>query len=273
MENMLKKKRTSLGLSQQQLANLSKINLRTLQDYEQGRKSLRLASADVIYKLSITLNCHMEDLIMDYVIQQNIDSQSQRLILYNNALAEPTSIGQVNLSIDDLVPCLTDTLTKEKVDTAVFKIESRSFLSKYNKHTGWHINWSKLPNDVDIYALTTTNDNQIQGLIALKDDVLCDAIYIHWACTAPHNNIAEYGSQKYAGVGGHLFAIAAEKSISYGHLGYVYGFANCKTTLHHYIEKLGAIHFAAKHPYQFIIDDEHANKLLEIYTYEWSDPS
>ena len=42
---------------------------------------------------------------------------------------------------------------------------------------------------------------------------------------APHNNKHEFGSQKYVGVGGHLFAIAADKSIEWGYEGAIHGFA------------------------------------------------
>ncbi len=43
--------------------------------------------------------------------------------------------------------------------------------------------------------------------------------------TAPHNNKHECGNQKYIGVGGHLFAIAADKSIEWGYEWAVHGFA------------------------------------------------
>lgn len=274
MSSILKQKRIALGLSQQGLSNKSSINLRTLQDYEQGRKSLRLASSDIVYKLSIVLGCNMEELIIETNDIDNAkEKAAHRATLYSTSLSSPSLIGQVNITIDELVPCLIDTLTGEKLETVVFKIESKAYLTKYNQKTGWKINWGKLPDNVEIYALATSFDNQIQGLIALKNDVTSNAVYIHWACTAPHNNIHEHGSQKYSGVGGHLFAIAADKSIEYGHMGYVYGFANSRETLEHYTKKLGAISFAALHPYQFIIDEENAKSLMEVYNYEWNSPS
>lgn len=273
MQSILKQKRITLGLSQRQLANLSGISFRTLQDYEQGRKSLLSASSDVVFKLSQVLNCHMEDLIIQPTSQYNDEEMIYRLAVYSNTLLPTSLIGQINIEIDELVACLRDTLSNKEEPTVVFKIESRSFLSKYNKQTGWHINWSKLPSDVDIYALATSADNQIQGLIALHNDILNDAIYIHWACTAPHNNIHDFGSKKYSGVGGHLFAIAAEKSFEQGHSGYIYGFANNKDTLAHYVNTLNALPFAAMHPYQFIIDEDNARNLIEVYNYEWNNPS
>ena len=56
-------------------------------------------------------------------------------------------------------------------------------------------------------------------LVGVKNDKNSYAAYLHWACTAPHNNKHEFGSQKFVGVGGHLFAIAADKSIEWGYEG------------------------------------------------------
>ena len=64
-----------------------------------------------------------------------------------------------------------------------------------------------------MYALALKDDNTIQGLVGIKNDINSYAVYLHLACTAPHNNKYEYGSQKYVGVGGHLFAIAVDKSV------------------------------------------------------------
>ncbi len=58
-----------------------------------------------------------------------------------------------------------------------------------------------------------------EGLVGVRNDKDSHAAYLHWACTAPHNNKYEFGSQKYVGVGGHLFAIAADKSMKWGHEG------------------------------------------------------
>lgn len=55
----------------------------------------------------------------------------------------------------------------------------------------------------------------------LKNDTDAQAVYLYWASTAPRNNkLLNGGKQDYAGVGGHLFAIAAEKSIEMGYGGY-----------------------------------------------------
>ena len=45
-------------------------------------------------------------------------------------------IGGVGIWLDEIVPCLKDTETGEIKETVVFKIESRSFLKKFNEIQG-----------------------------------------------------------------------------------------------------------------------------------------
>ena len=77
--------------------------------------------------------------------------------------------------------------------------------------------------------------------------------------------------KKYIGVGGHLFAIAINASKKNGFDGFITGFASDKKLELHYIEKMNAMHIGQLHPYQFAIDESSANKILEVYTYEWSE--
>ena len=133
--------------------------------------------------------------------------------------------GCLDIWIDDIVPCLKETVTGDLKETVVLKIQSRSYLKDFNSKNGWRINWSKVPKDVEVYALAICGSNEIQGLIGVKNDPNAKAAYIHWACTAPQNNKHDFGSQKYEGVGGHLIAIAVEKSLEWGYEGVVYGYA------------------------------------------------
>ena len=55
--------RKQIGLSQQQLAEQSGVNIRTLQQYEVGRKELRKAAADTLFALAGTLGCRPEALL------------------------------------------------------------------------------------------------------------------------------------------------------------------------------------------------------------------
>lgn len=178
--------------------------------------------------------------------------------------------GCINIWIDEIVPCLKDTVTGEMKETVVFKIESRSYLKQYTEQNGWQINWIELPADVEVYELALKDTKEIQGLVAVKNDVNSRAAFLHWACTAPQNNKHDFGKQKYSGVGGHLFAIAADKSVQWGYEGAMHGFALNKELLEHYIETFNAEFLGMLHNYQFFINEINAKKLLEVYNYEWN---
>lgn len=59
----LKQYREQAGLSQSQLAQISGVNVRMIQHYEQGFKDINKASAITVYKLAKALNIGTEDLI------------------------------------------------------------------------------------------------------------------------------------------------------------------------------------------------------------------
>jgi transcriptional regulator with XRE-family HTH domain len=55
--------RKRLGMSQQELAERSGVNLRTLQEYEVGRKDVRRAAAETVLSLAGALWCSPSDLV------------------------------------------------------------------------------------------------------------------------------------------------------------------------------------------------------------------
>ena len=57
--------RNERGLSQRQLSEKSGVSIRMIQHYEQGFKDINKASAETIYRLAKSLNCKMEDLVME----------------------------------------------------------------------------------------------------------------------------------------------------------------------------------------------------------------
>lgn len=178
----------------------------------------------------------------------------------------------ITFYIDELTPCLRDAETGDIVETEVVRLRRKSFLAKFKKKTGWYVNWSEFPSDVEIYALVIKGTVDIQGLIGIRNDVGANAAYVHWACTAPQNNVWEYGTQRYKGVGGHLLAIAAYKSQVWNHDGVFHADAMDKDILNHYVEVFGAWEFSISgHPLHFIVEEEAAKKLMEVYTYEWTD--
>ncbi len=62
---MLKDMRIKAGLSQSKLATTCELNLRTLQDYEQGHKNLNNAKLKTLCKLAVALDCKISDLLTD----------------------------------------------------------------------------------------------------------------------------------------------------------------------------------------------------------------
>ncbi len=60
----LKEIRKVRNMTQKELAVQSGVNFRTLQDYEQGHKSLLSANGDVLLRLSTALGCTTEDLLL-----------------------------------------------------------------------------------------------------------------------------------------------------------------------------------------------------------------
>ena len=75
----------------------------------------------------------------------------------------------------------------------------------------------------------------------------------------------------YEGVGGHLFAIAINISDQRGHGGCVHAIAMDKDVLQHYEDAFYAVVIGIMHPYHFVIEEENAKKITEVYKYEWSD--
>lgn len=168
----------------------------------------------------------------------------------------------MSIQIDELTPCLVDASTGDIVQTSYEKVTSRE--RKELKRKGWLFDWadSELDRD-DIYKLTVAGQKEIQGLVALRYEDRSRAVYAHIAESAPQNRGK---NKKYSGVGGHLFAIAAQKSMERGYGGFVFLDAKNPELVRHYEEALGAVLIGMPHPYRMIIDEEAAVRLLETYT-------
>jgi len=169
-----------------------------------------------------------------------------------------------------LSPCLIEAATNQPKDTIAKLIVDRSELKSYNKKNGWYVNWAQLLKENEVYGIYIKGQDTPEGLIAIKQDSSASAVYMSWGCAAPHNNKQMTKAPKYTGVGGHLFAIAAEKSFQYGFDGYLYGFAADAKLLKHYIKVFGAWHAGMLHEFHFVIEPDKAKKLMEVYNYDWS---
>ena len=58
----LRRIRISAGLSQKQLADKAKVSIRSIQMYEQRNNDINKAQVDILFRLSKTLGCKIEDL-------------------------------------------------------------------------------------------------------------------------------------------------------------------------------------------------------------------
>jgi hypothetical protein len=175
--------------------------------------------------------------------------------------------------IDELTPCLKNVETGEIYETEVIELRRKSFLSKFNKRTGWYVNWGNFAQGVQVYALVIKGTMDIQGMVAIENDDSAGAIHVVWACTAPENNIWENKTQKYSGVGGHLFAIASELSVQRGYDGFIYGEAMDHQLFEYYQKEFGAFPVPARgrHPYTFMLTDNATQRIREVYDYVWTD--
>ena len=177
------------------------------------------------------------------------------------------------VDVDLITPCLKDAVTGEMVDTEVIRIRRKSFLRKYNKKNGWYISWEKLAEEHEIYALVVHGTVDIQGLVAIKNDLEMGALVARWMVAAPWNNPMAVGKdrRRYYGVGGHLFAIAAAKSREYGYEGEFTGVAATRKLQEYYKKAFGALSIRSMHPYQIVITAESARQIEEVYTDEWTE--
>lgn len=76
----LRELRKQRKLTQRELALMSGVNFRSLQDYEQGHKKLTSASGDILLRLSTVLGCTAEELLV-------ADDFSGAALLPHNQLA------------------------------------------------------------------------------------------------------------------------------------------------------------------------------------------
>lgn len=88
----LKTMRENVGLKQTELADISGVNLRSLQDYEQGHKSLTCAKGETLLRLSTVLGYSIEEILKGTSVEIKLPENSaeslreSRLIAYEKCL-------------------------------------------------------------------------------------------------------------------------------------------------------------------------------------------
>ncbi len=84
----LKELREDRGLSRRELAERSGVNLRSIQDYEQGHKKIFSAKSETVYRLSLSLGCSVDELLEVEFLSKKIEEKKskERLQKYHNSL-------------------------------------------------------------------------------------------------------------------------------------------------------------------------------------------
>ncbi|ETP72498.1 putative transcriptional regulator [Lachnospiraceae bacterium JC7] len=110
----LKTLRELKGISRKELAELTGVSFRSIQDYEQGHKDLSSAKADTILKMAKALDCSMEDLISDLdlssVKPSELESHAPK-----NVRSDDEALDKEDTRAHDYLPEITvsDTVSKD----------------------------------------------------------------------------------------------------------------------------------------------------------------
>lgn len=171
------------------------------------------------------------------------------------------------IDIDSITECLVEVSTGKTVKTYVKRIQRKSDLKGYTIKD-WYVNWSNLYNENEIYAVYAEDDLNIQGLVAIAPKQNQKSMYITWAVSAPWNNLEKTSTKKYIGVGGHLLAIAAKRSVEEGFDGDMFGFAKDAETCKKFIDKHYAYFIGALHDYHIEFFESVSKHLMEVYDYD-----
>ncbi len=183
---------------------------------------------------------------------QEAKEKVERLV---NMSTEPLGNGTIDIEIDEFTPCLRDMKTGRLVDTQYGKTNISSKKAKALKSKGWLFDWSRY-NDHRLIQLNLKGSKEIQGLVTFQDRE--GFTFVDLVESAPNNRGT---NKRYAGVGGHLFAIAAEESFKSGNDGYV-SFTPKTNLVEYYAKSLGAQMMPNGNMF---LDTEASLKLIEVY--------
>ena len=74
----LRELREERKISRKELAERSGVNLRSIQDYEQGHKKLTSAKSETVYRLSLSLGCRVDELLeIDIDLKENYEKNQK----------------------------------------------------------------------------------------------------------------------------------------------------------------------------------------------------
>lgn len=222
--------RRIVGYSQQVLAQISGVNLRMIQQYENRSRDINKASVQTVWLLAKALRCDVNDLI--------------------------------EIDVDGITNCIIKRATMEKYDTGAEEIK-RTLIpaeSKNDMNHGWKFNWFEIQNSgYIIIELFTKNDNKLQGRISYK--AMDGYYFVSHAENAPQN-VGKHG--EYEGVAANMFAVVCKISKDNG-CGGVVSFISKKDpkVMKNYANKLRAKRVGSSQ--LMIIDETAADYLIQSY--------
>ena len=180
-----------------------------------------------------------------------------------NSGKDGDGMAEISIEIDSLTNCLVLNRTGEEFDTeykelrkTIGKLEAKNLQKE-----GWLFDWAmpyQAPG-MQVYGLYIAGDDELQGLIALRHERANFFTHIELMESAPQNRV----QKKYAGVGGHLFAIACKLSFDAGNDGYV-EFTAKTDLINYYRNSFGAKSISGDGR-KMIIETPEAIRLVEKY--------
>lgn len=218
------------GYSQQILAQIAGVNLRMIQQYENGARDINRASVQTVWLLAKALRCDVNELI--------------------------------DIKIDAITDCIVKRATREKCDTDA-EIIKRIIIPAEAKNDikhGWNFDWFDIQEaGYTIIELFTKKDNRLQGRISYK--AMEGYCFVSHVENAPQN-IGNNG--EYEGVAANLFAVVCKISKDSGFGGAV-SFISKKDSkvMNNYIKKLHAKRVGSSQ--LMIIDEKAADFLIKSY--------
>lgn len=173
--------------------------------------------------------------------------------------------SKIKLFIDEVTPCLRDSLNDTYVDTVYEKIDhiSSSTALQMKKYEKWEFDWSDSDlDDCTLYALYVKDVRGTQGLIACREYKNSGNTKGYIEVPMVEANPKNVGSKgRYKGVGAHLFSIACRLSFELGYDGYV-TFVSKTDLVQHYIDEL---HAEILFDSNMQLGTEASKRLIEIY--------
>ena len=165
------------------------------------------------------------------------------------------SIKAADIAIDEMTPCLMRRSDGATIDTTIKTITPRNTDLTY-----FSFDWDAAQKEgYTILALTANGDPRVQGLIAIMDKANEQAVFVGLVESAAFNI---GGDGEFSGVGAHLFAEAAKRSMDLGYNGFV-AFDSKTALVEHYKRTLGAVQVGSSQ--RMTINEIAAKRLIERY--------